>query len=169
MNILNYFKKKSKKNFFNKKNIFIIFLITFIFFIDRLSKIKIIDHQINNNRIFINDYLNLDLIWNTGIGFGLLSMNAGLIYNLISVFIFVILIFLLYLIISSNYVEKLLLSLIFAGAAGNLFDRIFFYAVPDFIDLHINNFHWFTFNIADIFISIGIILLITKEVVITEK
>ena len=84
MNILNYFQKKSKKNFFNKKNIFIIFLITFIFFIDRLSKIKIIDHQINNNRIFINDYLNLDLIWNTGIGFGLLSMNAGLIYNLIS-------------------------------------------------------------------------------------
>jgi signal peptidase II len=95
-------------------------------------------------------------------------MNAGVIYNLISVFIFLILIFLMYLIISSTFIEKLLLSLIFGGAAGNLYDRVFYFAVPDFIDFHINNFHWFTFNIADIFISIGIILFITKEIVIKK-
>tara|TARA_E500000178_G_C16891675_1_gene693824 strand:+ start:374 stop:856 length:483 start_codon:yes stop_codon:yes gene_type:complete len=153
----------------NKKNIFLVFTIITIFLIDRLTKIQIINHQIDNSRIFVNNYLNLELVWNTGIGFGLLSMNAGIIYNLISAFIFLILIFLIYLIINSNFTEKFLLSMIFAGASGNLFDRIFYYAVPDFIDFHINNFHWFTFNIADIFISIGIILLITKEVVIKKK
>ena len=155
-------------NYINKKNIFIFVLIISIFLIDRFTKIKIINHQIDNSRIFVNDYLNFELVWNTGIGFGLLSMNAGVIYNLISVFIFLILIFLMYLIISSTFIEKLLLSLIFGGAAGNLYDRVFYFAVPDFIDFHINNFHWFTFNIADIFISIGIILFITKEIVIKK-
>lgn len=155
-------------NYINKKNIFIFVLIISTFLIDRFTKIKIINHQIDNSRIFVNDYLNFELVWNTGIGFGLLSMNAGVIYNLISVFIFLILIFLMYLIISSTFIEKLLLSLIFGGAAGNLYDRVFYFAVPDFIDFHINNFHWFTFNIADIFISIGIILFITKEIVIKK-
>ena len=169
MNILNYFKKKSKKNFFNKKNIFIIFLITFIFFIDRLSKIKIIDHQINNNRIFINDYLNLDLIWNTGIAFGFLSSNTSFFYNSITILIGCILIFLVYLIVKAKKNEKFLLSIILGGALGNFYDRTFYFAVPDFIDIHYGNFHWFTFNIADIFISLGIILLIIKDLFLKNE
>ena len=159
--------KKIEKNFFSfgyqKNNLQCLILVIFIFFLDRLSKIKIINHQMNNNQIFINDFINLELVWNTGIGFGFLSSNSNLVYNSITAIIGVIIFFIIYLIINSKLIDKVLFSLILGGALGNFFDRLVYFAVPDFIDLHYQRFHWFTFNIADIFISIGVIILITKD------
>ena len=144
-------------------------IIISIFFLDRITKVKIIAHQENNNIIFVNDYLNLELIWNTGIGFGLLSLDANLFYHLITLLIFFVIIFLFYVIYKSSYVDKILFSLILGGALGNFYDRILYFAVPDFIDLHYNDFHWFTFNIADIFISVGIILHIFRDLIFKKN
>ena len=137
--------------------------------LDRLSKLKIIKQQLNNESLFINDYLNFDLTWNTGISFGLLSQNANIYYHAISVLIFFVIIFLSYLISKANFTDKVLFSLILGGAIGNFYDRLFYFAVPDFIDIHIGNFHWFTFNIADIFITIGVILLLGKDIFLDKK
>ena len=147
---------------------FIIILITFG--IDRLSKtyvIKLIQSQ--EREIFVYDFLNLTLNWNTGIAFGILSSNANLLYHLISALILLIIIYLIYLMVISDNSGKLTISLIIGGALGNLFDRLNYYAVPDFIDFHIQNFHWFTFNVADIFISIGIIMMLFKEVIFRKN
>ena len=146
---------------------FVIVLITFSF--DRLSKIKIIDLQTNNNSLYINEYLNFDLVWNTGIGFGLLSSDSNLIYNLITGLISIVIIFLIYLMIKSKITDKILFSLILGGAFGNVYDRLTYYAVPDFIDIHYKNFHWFTFNIADIFITLGILIFIIKDLVLKHE
>ena len=166
---MNYFKSISNNffTFFKKKyNLLGILIIILVFFSDRYSKIKIVDYLINNNRIYINDFINLDLVWNTGIGFGLFSSNSNLIYHSITSIISIIIIFLFYLFIKSNFIDKLLFSLILGGALGNLYDRLIYLAVPDFIDLHYQNFHWFTFNIADIFITIGIITIISKDLLV---
>jgi len=163
---MNIFKKIEKKNFSfisQKNNLICLLIIILIFVSDRISKIKIINHQIDNNRVYINDFMNFDLVWNTGIGFGLLSSNSDLVYNLITIIIGAIIIFLIYLIVKSNFLDKMLFSLVMGGALGNFYDRLVFFAVPDFIDIHYQNFHWFTFNIADIFITIGIIMLISKD------
>ena len=145
-------------------------IITLIFILDRVSKVKIINHQENNDgSLFINDYLNFDLIWNTGIGFGLFSQNANIYYHGISFLIFLVIIFLSYLICKASFYDRNLYSLILGGALGNFYDRLFYFAVPDFIDIHVNNFHWFTFNIADIFITIGVIFLISKDLFWIKK
>tara|TARA_Y100001936_G_C15709071_1_gene474973 strand:+ start:212 stop:541 length:330 start_codon:yes stop_codon:yes gene_type:complete len=109
------------------------------------------------------------LVWNTGIGFGLLSSNSGIFYNIITFVIGSVIIFITYLIIQEDLKLKLIFSLIAGGALGNFYDRITYYAVPDFIDFHYENFHWFTFNIADIFISVGIILLILDDLFLKKK
>ena len=163
---MNIVKKIEKKNFSfisQKNNLICLLIIILIFVSDRISKIKIINHQIDNNRVYINDFMNFDLVWNTGIGFGLLSSNSDLVYNLITIIIGGIIIFLIYLIVKSNFLDKTLFSLVMGGALGNFYDRLVYFAVPDFIDIHYQNFHWFTFNIADIFITIGIIMLISKD------
>jgi signal peptidase II len=154
-----------KSKIFSLKNLIYLLVIGLIFFLDRATKIKMLKHQLSSvdSRIFVNDYLNFELTWNTGIGFGLLNLEAGLIYNLISILIFFIILVIIYLLIQSESVDGFFYSLIIGGAIGNLYDRAIFFAVPDFIDFHINNYHWFTFNIADIFISLGIISLIIKE------
>ena len=139
-------------------------IIILCFFVDRISKIKIIEFQENNSSHYVNDFINFDLVWNTGIGFGLFSSLSGLIYNILTIIIGFVIIFLIYLITKSKFLEKVFISLILGGALGNFYDRIFYYAVPDFIDIHYNNFHWFTFNIADIFITLGIIILIFKDI-----
>ena len=145
-------------------------LILFIFVLDRFSKGYVIDLiQANEKEIFIYDFLNLTLNWNTGIAFGFLSSNAGLSYHLISALILLIIIYLIYLMVTSDKFGKLTLSLIIGGAMGNLYDRLNYYAVPDFIDFHINSFHWFTFNIADIFITLGIIMMLFKEIFFNKK
>lgn len=139
-------------------------IIILCFFVDRISKIKIIEFQEYNSSYYVNDFINFDLVWNTGIGFGLFSSLSGLIYNILTIIIGFVIIFLIYLITKSKFLEKVFISLILGGALGNFYDRIFYYAVPDFIDIHYNNFHWFTFNIADIFITLGIIILIFKDI-----
>ena len=163
------FSKNIKKKIFSKETITSLFLILFIFALDRITKIAIIKHQTNNQGIVVNDYLNFELIWNTGISFGLFSQNANMYYHLTSFLVFTVIVFLIYLIIKAFFIEKILYSLILGGALGNLYDRLIYFAVPDFIDLHINDFHWFTFNIADIFITIGIILIIIKDLILKKK
>ena len=145
-------------------------LILIIFGLDRFSKIYVIDLiQTYEKEIYIYDFLNLTLNWNTGIAFGLLSSNANLFYHLVSALILLIMIYLIYLMVISDKSGKLVLSIIIGGAMGNLYDRLNYYAVPDFIDFHIENFHWFTFNIADIFISIGIIMMLFKETIFKKN
>ena len=163
------FYKNFKKKVFSKNTIIPILIVIFVFAFDRISKINILKYEFNNNRLFINDYLNLDLVWNTGVSFGLLSQDANIYYHAISFMIFLVIIFLSYLIINANFLDKALYSLILGGALGNFYDRAFYFAVPDFIDIHINDFHWFTFNIADIFITIGVIILIGKDLVPRKK
>ena len=149
----------------NIKNLFCLLIVLITFGLDRLSKIKIIELQTNDSALFINNYINLDLVWNTGIGFGLLSSDSTIIYNLITGLICIVITFLIYLIYKSKIVDKILFSLILGGALGNVYDRLTYFAVPDFIDLHYKNFHWFTFNIADIFITVGILVFITKDLI----
>lgn len=154
------------RKIFNKNNFFIAFFILVIFFVDRLTKIKVINLLLSNNEsIYINDYLNLDLVWNTGIGFGLFNLEAGFLYHSISMLIFIVILVLIFLTIKSPLViDKFLYSMILGGALGNFYDRAIYFAVPDFIDIHFNDYHWFTFNFADIFISVGIMLIIFEEV-----
>ena len=156
-----------RSRIFKRTNIISVLLIASIFLIDRLSKIEIIKHILDkNSSIYVNDYLNLDLVWNTGIGFGLFDLDGGIPYHLISLVIFLVILGLIFFMIKSPLEsEKLLYSVILGGALGNFYDRFFYFAVPDFIDIHFNDFHWFTFNIADIFISLGIILFILKELI----
>lgn len=147
---------------FQKENIYFFFLILVLFFLDRYSKNFIIENY-NENLIFVNDYLNFNLIWNNGVGFGFLSTESKVIYYSITALIAIIILSLIYIFLISKKLEKLVYCLIVAGAIGNFYDRLVYNAVPDFIDLHYNNFHWFTFNVADIIISIGIILFILQN------
>ena len=140
----------------NKENFYYLLIIITTFFLDRYSKIQIVN-SFNDSSFYINQFLNFELTWNTGIGFGLLSSNNNIFYNSISVLIALVIIFLIYLSLKASKYEKIIFSLIIGGALGNLYDRVTFNAVPDFIDLHYNQFHWFTFNVADIFITLGII------------
>ncbi len=154
---------------FKKENIYFLFIIFIIFFLDRYSKHLALGYLENEKYIFINNYLNLNLVFNTGIGFGLLSLNAGIYYNILSIFITLIILILFYFMFKSKTSEKIFFSFIIGGAIGNLYDRIFFKAVPDFLDFHIQEFHWFTFNVADIFISFGIIFMLLNELVYKSK
>ena len=153
--------REIKNTVFKKENLYFLAIIFFIFSIDRYSKIEIINNFSDTN-VYLNDFLNFYLIWNTGIGFGIFSTNSELFYNLITILIGIVIFILIYFLIISNSVEKLIYSIIIGGALGNFYDRLTFKAVPDFIDLHYANFHWFTFNVADIFISIGIIFFIIR-------
>ena len=158
-----------KKKIFKKENIYFLFFIFIIFFLDRYSKNLILNLLENEKYFFINNYLNLNLVFNTGIGFGFFSLNAGIYYNMLSMLIFLIILVLVYLMFQSKTSEKIFFSFIIGGAIGNLYDRIIYKAVPDFIDFHIKDFHWFTFNIADIFISLGIIFMILNEVLYKKQ
>ena len=151
-----------KNLIFKKQNILFALIILIIFFIDRISKINVINN-FSENSYFINSFTNLDLIWNVGIGFGFLSTDSNLIYGLITLFIALVILMLIYVLILSNNLDKLIYSMIIGGAIGNFYDRLMFKAVPDFIDLHYNNFHLFTFNVADIFITVGIMIFILRS------
>ena len=129
-----------KKDFFKKENIYFFLIILIGFLLDRTSKIEIIKN-FSTQSYYINDYINLDLTWNIGIGFGFLSTDSTLIYNLISLVIFIVIISLTIILIKSNTSEKIIYAIIIGGALGNFYDRIIFNAVPDFIDLHFKNFH----------------------------
>ena len=151
-----------------KKNYYFDILILFLIFIlDRFSKIYVIYLSEKNNysQIFSSKFLDIHLIWNEGIAFGLLSFSDTYFYNLISTIIAIIILILFLMIIRSKGLKKLLLISILGGAIGNFYDRMVYKAVPDFIDFHINGFHWFIFNIADIFISIGVFFMILYEII----
>ena len=164
------FKMFQNKIKIQKIDIYSFVFILVIFALDRLSKIYVIELiQSKEGEIFLYDFLNLTLNWNTGIAFGLLSSSANLFYHLVSALILLIIIYLIYLMAISDRSGKIIISLIIGGALGNLYDRLNYYAVPDFIDFHIENFHWFTFNLADIFISVGVIMMLFKEVIFKKS
>ena len=155
-----------------KKNFYInVFSVFFIFFLDRLSKLYVIYLHNKNlgGDLFSSDYLNINLIWNEGIAFGLFAFEESKFYNFLTLFISFVIFVLIYMLVKSNGVKRFALLTIIGGALGNLYDRIVYLAVPDFIDFHIGNFHWFTFNIADIFISVGVIFMILLEFIDINK
>jgi len=148
------------------KNFYISFLIVAsIYFLDRLTKIYVIQLDKNNlgSDIFNSAYLNIILIWNKGIAFGLFSFNESHLYNILSLIISIIVIILIIMALKNQGFKRYSLLMIVGGALGNLHDRIFFNAVPDFIDFHVGNFHWFIFNVSDIFITLGVITMIVLE------
>ena len=149
----------------NKKIIIGILLIIFIFVLDRLSKIIILNiaEESGSVDIYVNSILNLYLVWNKGIAFGLLSFDKKLVYDAITIFIFFINLIIIYLICIEKGIKTYFLLIILGGSCGNLFDRVYYNAVPDFIDINFKGYHWFIFNIADIFITIGIICIIFVE------
>ena len=161
MNYNNKLKEK-KNSFLKKENIFIFLIILFCVFLDRYTKNEVISN-FSENVFFINNFINIDLIWNTGIGFGFLSTESSLFYNLVSALVGVVIIVLCYFTIISEVADKLIYAIIIGGAIGNFYDRLIFNAEPDFIDLHYDRYHWFTFNVADIFITLGIIIFLTNE------
>ena len=156
----------------NKKKIYLFIFVLVLFAIDRISKILILKNFLNNSlsEIYFNSFLNFSLVWNSGIGFGILQIEPNIFYSIISIIITAINLILIYwMLTSSNYLESIFISIILGGALGNLFDRYYYSSVPDFIDLHYESFHWFTFNIADIFITIGIIGLIIIDLLKVKK
>ena len=152
--------KISRKNFI--VNSLLVFL---IFLLDRISKVYVIylDKRFIGSEIFSSKYLNINLIWNDGIAFGLLSFDQESLYNLLTMFIILIIFFILVMIFKNSGLSQFALIMILGGALGNVFDRILYKSVPDFIDFHVGNFHWFIFNVADIFITLGVFFMIIIE------
>ena len=148
-----------------------IIIILVIFFLDRFTKIYLINLESSGVEVdfYINSFLNFYLVWNTGVGFGLVSLEANIYYHILTFVITLVNMALIILLYKTRKYYSYFIAIILGGSLGNLFDRIYYYAVPDFIDIHIGNFHWFVFNVADIFITIGIIALIVIEIFKKEK
>ena len=148
-----------------------VLLIFIIFLIDRLTKIYLLNLQESgvNVDFYVFSFLNIYLVWNTGIGFGLVSLESNIYYHLVTLIILIVNIGLIYFLYKSKGFNSYIIAIIIGGSLGNLFDRIYYYAVPDFIDFHVGNYHWYIFNVADIFISVGIILLIMEELLMKKK
>ena len=158
--------KKLNKNFYLNFSI-----VLFIFLIDRISKLYVIykDKLNFNSEIYSSKFLNIHLIWNEGIAFGLFSFNEDYLYNILTFLILMVIIFIIFMIRKSDLLRKYALLLVLGGALGNFFDRLIYKAVPDFIDFHVGNFHWFIFNVADIFITFGIFFMIIIELTSKNK
>ena len=155
-----------------KKNLIINLLLVFLIFLfDRISKIYVIylNNKFLGNEIFSSKFLNITLIWNEGIAFGIFSFEDKTLYNFLTILIFTIILAIALMVIKSEGLKKYSLLMILSGALGNIFDRIYYKAVPDFIDIHIGNFHWFIFNIADIFITLGVVFMIFLELFVSNK
>ena len=152
--------KNLSKNFFINLS-----FILLIFLFDRISKIYVIylDNKLFGSEIFSSNFLNIYLIWNEGIAFGLFSFNEKIFYNILTIIILIIILIIFIMIFKSHGFKKYSLLMILGGALGNVFDRLYYKAVPDFLDFHIGNFHWFIFNVADIFITIGILFMVIIE------
>jgi signal peptidase II len=151
--------------YINQKTIINLGVLLLIFAIDRFSKIYIVQKNLNglSSEIKLNNFLSLDLVWNKGVAFGLFSMNSVAFYNALTILILIIILIVLYLSFTSSGFKKIAYLMIAGGAIGNVYDRIFYRQVPDFIDFHVGDFHWFIFNIADIFITFGVIFMILIE------
>ena len=158
--LINY--QEFKNYFFKKENIYFFLIIFLLFIADRFSKMYVINN-FSDNVYFVSNFINVDLIWNTGIAFGLLSLETPLFYKIVSFLIGMVILIIFYNFIIFNNLYKFPFSIILGGALGNFYDRLILGAVPDFIDIHYNNFHWFTFNLADIFIILGIIIFLVQD------
>ena len=159
------------KKYLNKKFYLNLSVILFIFFLDRITKEIVIniDKENFSQQIFLSKYLDIALIWNRGVAFGFFSFDENYTYNILTTLIVLVVFIIFYMILKNDGLKRFSLLLIMGGALGNLYDRIFFSAVPDFIDFHIGNFHWFIFNVADIFITIGVIFMILIEFIDNNK
>ena len=146
-------------------------IVILVFILDRFSKIYVMNlDKVNySSQLYQSKYLNISLIWNEGIAFGLLSFNESYFYNFLTILIAIIIVIIFFMILRNKGLKKYSLLMILGGALGNLYDRIFFKAVPDFIDFHIGNFHWFIFNVSDIFISLGVLFLIFLELIDNQE
>tara|TARA_Y100000741_G_scaffold97441_1_gene72406 strand:- start:892 stop:1374 length:483 start_codon:yes stop_codon:yes gene_type:complete len=153
-------------DYLNKRFFINFIIIASIFSLDRISKVYVIFLYDRNSslNLFTSKFLDINLIWNDGIAFGLFSFDERIYYNILTVLILIITLIIFWMITRTKGLEKLAFLMIFGGSLGNIFDRIFYSSVPDFIDFHFNNFHWFIFNVADIFITIGVIMLIMLEI-----
>ena len=140
----------------NKAKKILLILIPILIFFDQLSKKWMLNNILDNQRIIeINQYLNFIPVWNKGISFGMLAdiMNINFFMSITTIIISLFLI--LWFLRTKNKNLSFALFFIISGALGNLIDRLNHKAVIDFIDIHINNFHWPTFNFADSYITIG--------------
>ena len=155
----------------NKNFLFNLVLVLSIFLIDRFSKKYVInlDKELSGENIFSSKFLNINLIWNEGIAFGFFSLSNQNLYNFLTLIIFIVIFFVFYLLLKSKGFEKYSLIFIFSGALGNIYDRLIYKAVPDFLDFHVGNFHWFIFNVADIFITLGVFFMIIIEIFNIKK
>ena len=158
-------------DYLNKKSIINLFVVIIIFSLDRISKFYVILQSEKNVSydLFESKFLNINLVWNEGIAFGLLSFDKDHLYNLLTILIIALIIIIFFMILKNIGFKKYSLLMVLGGALGNLYDRIYFKAVPDFIDFHIGNFHWFIFNVSDIFISLGVLFLISLELINNKK
>mgnify|MGYP001393233293 FL=1 len=158
-------------DYLNKNSIINLFIVIIIFSLDRMSKFYVISKSEKNLSydLFESKFLNINLVWNEGIAFGLLSFEKDYLYNLLTILIIVLIIIIFLMILKNTGFKKYSLLMVLGGALGNLYDRIYFNAVPDFIDFHIGNFHWFIFNVSDIFISLGVLFLISLELINNKK
>ena len=154
------------------KNIYIDFIVILsIFLLDRMSKLYIIylDEKLGNSEIYFSKFFNIQLIWNDGIAFGLLAFNENFYYNTLTSIIVLVTLVVFFFMIRTKGIEKCCFMMILGGSLGNIFDRLYYSAVPDFIDIHYQNFHWFIFNVADIFITSGVLLLIFLELFLKKN
>ena len=158
-------------DYLNKRLIINLFTVIIIFSLDRISKFYVISQSEKNLSydLFESKFLNINLVWNEGIAFGLLSFDKDHLYNLLTILIIALIIIIFFMILKNIGFKKYSLLMVLGGALGNLYDRIYFNAVPDFIDFHIGNFHWFIFNVSDIFISLGVFFLISLELINNKK
>ena len=158
-------------DYLNKNFLINLLTILSIFFLDRISKFYVISQSEKNLSydLFQSKFLNISLIWNEGIAFGLLSFEKDHFYNILTILIIIVVLIIFFMILKSKGLKKYSLLMIVGGALGNLYDRIFYKAVPDFIDFHLGNIHWFIFNVSDIFITLGVILMIILELTNKEK
>ena len=154
-----------------KKYLINFFLIIFIFALDRLSKVYLLNLQEGGTDVdfYLFPFLNIYLVWNTGIGFGLFPAEVGFFYHFLTFIIVIINLVLIFFLFKFDNIRSYFIAMILGGSFGNLFDRLYYFAVPDFIDLHIGSFHWFIFNVADIFITFGVICLIFAEILIKDN
>ena len=154
-----------------KKNLFSFLLVVSIFTLDRVSKYIILEKSkaLEVLNINVNSFLNFNLVWNNGIAFGLLSFNENFYYHSITFLIILITVLIVWFAYKSNGLEKISFLMITGGSLGNIFDRLYYSSVIDFIDLNYNNFHWFIFNVADIFITLGVVVLIILEIFKLKK
>ena len=158
-------------DYLNKNFLINLLTILSIFFLDRISKFYVISQSEKNLSydLFQSKFLNISLIWNEGIAFGLLSFEKSHFYNILTILIIIVVLIIFFMILKSKGLKKYSLLMIVGGAVGNLYDRIFYKAVPDFIDFHVGNIHWFIFNVSDIFITLGVMLMIILELTNKEK